>query len=87
MNEKHLQQRCTMYSFDLPRHGRSDLGSKQQIGNLKCDEETYVGTIKQVIQNLKLQRPIVCGVSMAGQVCLAVALRASELGVSGVIPC
>jgi pimeloyl-ACP methyl ester carboxylesterase len=87
MNDRHLQQRCTMYAFDLPGHGRSDLGTKQQIGNLKCDEESYVDIIKQIIQRLKLQRPIICGASMAGQVCLAVALRASELGVSGVIPC
>ena len=87
MNDRNLQQRCTMYAFDLPGHGRSDLGTEQQIGNLKCDEETYVDTIKQVIQLLKLRRPIVCGASMAGQVCLAVALRASELGVSGVVPC
>ena len=87
MNDRSLQQRCTMYAFDLPGHGRSDLGTNQQIGNLRCDEETYVDTIKQVIQLLRLQHPIVCGASMAGQVCLAAALRASELGLSGVIPC
>jgi pimeloyl-ACP methyl ester carboxylesterase len=63
------------------------LGTAQQIGNLKCNEETYVDTIKQVVQSLKLHRPVVCGASMAGHVCLAVALRASELGVGGVIPC
>jgi pimeloyl-ACP methyl ester carboxylesterase len=87
MNERHLRQRCTMYTFDLPGHGRSDLGTRQQIGDFKCDEEAYVDTIKQAIQRLKLHRPIVCGASMPGQVSLAVALRASELAVSGVISC
>ncbi len=87
MNNKSLRQTCTMYAFDLPGHGRSELGTEQLVDRLTCTEDAYVGTIKQVIQKLKLQRPIVCGASMAGQVCLAVALRAAELGVSGVIPC
>jgi len=87
MEDKQLRRRCTMYAFDLPGHGRSFLGSKQMPENFTNDEEQYVGIIGQVIQKLKLKKPIVSGASMAGHVCLAVALRAKELGVSGVIPC
>ena len=87
MESPELQKRSTMHAFDLPGHGRSDLGTKQTIGKLTCDEDAYVGTIKQVIHRLSLKNVVVCGASMAGQVCLAVALRARELGVSGVIPC
>ena len=87
MENPELQQRCTMHAFDLPGHGRSDLGTKQTIGKLTCDEDAYLGAIKQVIQRLGLKNVVVCGASMAGQVCLAVALRARELGVCGVIPC
>lgn len=86
MNNRNLQQKLTMFAFDLPGHGRSELGTCQLIDKLSNDEETYVDTIRQVIRRLKLHKPIVCGASMAGQVCLAVALRAAELGVSGVIP-
>ncbi|KMP06831.1 hypothetical protein CISG_07721 [Coccidioides immitis RMSCC 3703] len=87
MNNRELQQRCTMFAFDLPGHGRSYPGSETQPEGFVNDEEQYVSAIKQVIEKLKLHRPIVSGASMGGQVCLAVALRAEELGVSGVIPC
>jgi pimeloyl-ACP methyl ester carboxylesterase len=39
-----------------------------------------------VIRVLKLNKPIVCGASMAGQVCVAVAIRADEVGAGGTIP-
>ncbi|EEP77768.1 predicted protein [Uncinocarpus reesii 1704] len=87
MNNRQLQRRCTMFAFDLPGHGRSYPGSKTHPEGFVNDEEQYVGAIKQVIDKLKLHRPIVSGASMGGQVCLAVALHAKELGVSGVIPC
>ncbi|KPI37118.1 uncharacterized protein AB675_3722 [Cyphellophora attinorum] len=42
---------------------------------------------KMIISQLGIKDCIVSGASMAGHVCLAVALRATELGVVGVIPC
>lgn len=86
MNEKGLQKNYTMYAFDMPGHGRSSPGSRQVPLGYVNDEETYVEVIRQVIQRLQLRQPIVSGASMAGHVCLAVALRAKELGVGGVIP-
>ena len=48
--------------------------------------DAYVGTIAAVIKTLKLDKPIVCGASMAGQVCVAVAIRNDEVGSGGTIP-
>ncbi len=55
-------------------------------GNHTNNEEAYVGTIREVIKALKLDKPIVSGASMAGQVCVAVAIRADEVGAGGTIP-
>jgi pimeloyl-ACP methyl ester carboxylesterase len=87
MNISSLQKRLTMHSFDLPGHGRSGFGTHQIIGELSLDEETYISVIQQVIAKLGLQNVIVCGASMAGQICLALALRAKEIGIAGVIAC
>lgn len=76
-----------MHSFDLPGHGRSDFGTNQSIGELSLDEDTYIDVIQQVISKLNLKHVIVCGASMAGQICLAISLRAKEMGVAGVIAC
>ena len=45
-------------------------------GNHTNTEDSYVGCIKEVIKALKLNKPIICGASMAGQVCVSVANRA-----------
>ena len=82
-----LQQKCKMYAFDLPGHGRSFPGEHQHPLSYANSEEFYVAAIKQMISKLKLGRVVVSGASMGGQVCLAVALRAKELDVRGVIPC
>lgn len=49
-------------------------------------EDAYVGCIAATIAKLKMNKPIVCGASMAGQVCLAVAARCEEVGACGTIP-
>lgn len=87
MNNKTLQQRCTMYAFDLPAHGRSSLGSRQVPQGYALKENDYLESIRQIISKLKLQQTIVCGASMAGHVCLAAAIQARELDVHGAIPC
>lgn len=87
MNNKMLQERFTMYAFDLPGHGRSSPGEHQHPQGHHTTEERYIDAITKVIEKLELTKVIVCGASMAGHVCLAVAMRAPEMGVSGVIPC
>ncbi|KAK4945549.1 hypothetical protein LTR10_015168 [Elasticomyces elasticus] len=86
MNDKRTREKCTMVAFDLPAHGRSFPGSNHIPGNHTNNEDAYVGTIREVIKALKLNKPIVCGASMAGQVCVAVAIRADEVGAGGTIP-
>lgn len=86
MNHPEMMKRCTMIAFDLPAHGRSFPSKGYIPGNHTNNEESYVGTIAAVIKALKLNKPIVCGASMAGQVCVAVAIRNDEVGSGGTIP-
>jgi pimeloyl-ACP methyl ester carboxylesterase len=86
MNDSRMRQACKMIAFDLPAHGRSFPGSNHLPGNHTNNETAYVGTIAAVIKALKLTKPIVCGASMAGQVSVACAIRAEEVGCGGTIP-
>lgn len=86
MNDPRMMEKCTMIAFDLPAHGRSFPGKNYIPGNHTNNEDAYVGTIAAVVKALKLTRPIICGASMAGQVCVAVAIRADEVGAGGTIP-
>ena len=83
LNDPRMVEKCTMYAFDLPAHGRSFPGKNYIPGNHTNNEEAYVGTIAAVVKALGLQKPIICGASMAGQVCVAVAIRADEVGAGG----
>jgi pimeloyl-ACP methyl ester carboxylesterase len=56
------------------------------LGKHTNTEDGYVGFIGAAIKKLGLKKPIVCGASMAGQVCLAVAVRNDEVGALGTIP-
>lgn len=87
MNNTQLQRRAKMYAFDLPAHGRSSLGSNQSPQGYRLTATGYLESIDKVIKGLKLSDVIVCGASMAGHVCLAVAIKAREMGVIGSIPC
>ncbi|KAJ9608461.1 hypothetical protein H2200_007449 [Cladophialophora chaetospira] len=87
MNNKDLQAKYVMYAFDLPGHGRSFPGQKQYPLSYANSEDFYITCIHSFLQKLNIQRAIVTGASMGGQVCLAVALRAKDLNIRGVIPC
>ena len=87
MLDNALQQRCKMYAFDLPGHGRSFPGAKQHPLAYANTEGFYVGCISLFLQKLDLKSVIVSGASMGGQICLSLASRAQTLSVRGVIPC
>lgn len=87
MNHEKLQERCQMYAFDLPAHGRSTLGTKQMPQGYALTEDSYLESISKVVKKLGLRKTVVCGASMAGHVCLAAAIRARELNIHGAIPC
>lgn len=86
MNDARMRQRCTMYAFDLPGHGRSFPSKEYFPGAHTNTEDSYIGIIAAFVKALGLRRPIICGASMAGQVCLAVAIRHREIGAGGSIP-
>ncbi|KAK5948665.1 hypothetical protein OHC33_010268 [Knufia fluminis] len=90
MNSPTLRQKCTMFAFDLPAHGRSSIGTKQIPEAYALTERSYLESISLVIKKLNLAASdnlILCGASMAGHVCLAAGIHARDLGVRGVIPC
>lgn len=86
MNNAQMRKKCTMYAFDLPGHGRSFPSKNLPPGAHTNTEDSYVGVIAAFVKELGLRRPIICGASMAGQVCLAVAIRHKEVGAGGTIP-
>ncbi|KAF1999791.1 alpha/beta-hydrolase [Amniculicola lignicola CBS 123094] len=86
MNDARMRKKCTMYCFDLPGHGRSFPSRNCVPGAHTNTEDSYIGIIAAFVKSLGLRRPIICGASMAGQVCLAVAIRNREIGAGGTIP-
>lgn len=86
MNDPRMRQMCNMIAFDLPGHGRSFPSRAYFPGAHTNTEDSYIGCIAAVVKELKLKKPIICGASMAGQVCLAVAIRYKEVGACGTIP-
>lgn len=87
MTDHRMLSRCRMTAFDLPGHGRSFPSETQIPGHHHNSEDAYIGCIREVIRALSLDKPIVCGASMGGHICLAIALRADEVGAGAVIPC
>ena len=86
MNDADMRQRYNMLAFDLPSHGKSLPDTNSVTGAYKTTEDDCVAIVASLIRALDLQRPIVCGASMAGNICLALAIRAEETGIGGVIP-
>lgn len=78
LNDPRMRKKCTMYTFDLPGHGRSF-----PAGANTSTEDAYVGIIAAFVKKLGLRRPILVG---EGGVCLSVAGRNREVGVGGVVP-
>ncbi|PIA92945.1 hypothetical protein CB0940_04030 [Cercospora beticola] len=86
LNDERMRKKCRMTAFDLPAHGRSFPYSTFHPGNHTNTEDSYVGCIAALIKKLNLNKPIVCGASMAGQISLACAIRYKEVGCVGTIP-
>ncbi|OJZ80195.1 hypothetical protein ASPFODRAFT_76018 [Aspergillus luchuensis CBS 106.47] len=85
MNDPRMRARCKMVAFDLPSHGRS-FPSAQPLGGHTNSEDAYLECAAAVIKTLGLKKPILCGATMAGQACIAAAIRAEEVGIYGSIP-
>jgi len=86
MNDAGLAADWRMVAFDLPWHGKSLPPEGAPIGSWELTTDRYVAAIEAVIAALGLQRPVLLGSSMAGQICLEMALRWGER-LGGVIAC
>lgn len=86
MNDAGLGAAWRMTAFDLPWHGKSLPPEGAPLGAWELTTERYVAAISAVIEALGLRRPVLLGSSMAGQICLEMALRWGER-LGGVIAC
>lgn len=86
MNDRALAAEWRMVAFDLPWHGKSLPPEGGFPGEWQLTTERYVAAIEAVIAALGLERPVLLGSSMAGQICLEMALRAGDR-LGGVIAC
>jgi pimeloyl-ACP methyl ester carboxylesterase len=86
LNDAGLGTEWRMVAFDLPWHGKSLPPEGAPIGAWDLTTERYVAAIEAVIAALGLRRPVLLGSSMAGQICLEMALRWGER-LGGVIAC
>jgi len=64
-----------MTAFDLPSHGRSTPPTGLGEGEWLLTTDRYVEAIVTVADALGLERPVVLGCSMGGEICLELALR------------
>jgi pimeloyl-ACP methyl ester carboxylesterase len=67
-----LRESWRMVAFDMPAHGRS---SNVGEGEWRLTTDLYVETVMAAAAALGLDRPVVLGCSMGGQICLELALR------------
>jgi pimeloyl-ACP methyl ester carboxylesterase len=70
--DRDLRAHWRMSAFDMPAHGRS---SGVGEGEWRLTTDLYVETVLAVARALDLERPVVLGCSMGGQICLELALR------------
>jgi pimeloyl-ACP methyl ester carboxylesterase len=75
-----------LVAFDLPWHGRSAPVPGAVLGSWKLTTDFYVETIMAFVKASGLNRPIVLGASMSGEICLELALRHPE-AFRGIIAC
>jgi len=67
-----------LVAFDLPWHGKSPPPPGAIPGSWQLDTDLYVDLIMGFIRAAGLERPIVLGASMSGEICLELAYRHPE---------
>jgi pimeloyl-ACP methyl ester carboxylesterase len=75
-----------LVAFDLPWHGRSPPPSGEVHGGWRLDTDLYVELIMGFAAAARLDRPIVLGASMSGEICLELAYRHPD-AFTGIIAC
>jgi len=75
-----------LVAFDLPWHGRSPPPPGAVHGGWRLDTDLYVELIMGFVAAAGLDRPIVLGASMSGEICLELAYRHPD-AFTGIIAC
>jgi pimeloyl-ACP methyl ester carboxylesterase len=75
-----------LVAFDLPWHGKSPPPDGAIPGSWRLNTELYVALIMGFVAAARLDRPIVLGASMSGEICLELALRHPE-AFTGIVAC
>jgi pimeloyl-ACP methyl ester carboxylesterase len=75
-----------LVSFDLPWHGKSPPPEGAIPGSWRLNTDLYVDLIMGFIAAAGLDKPIVLGASMSGEICLELAYRHPE-AFSGIVAC
>ena len=75
-----------MVAFDLPWHGKSPPPAGAIPGAWRLDTDLYVDLIMGFVDAAGLDRPIVLGASMSGEICLELAYRHPD-SFAGIIAC
>jgi pimeloyl-ACP methyl ester carboxylesterase len=75
-----------MVAFDLPCHGKSPPPTGSIPGAWRLNTDLYVALIMAFIEAAHLDRPIVLGASMSGEICLELAYRHPD-AFTGIVAC
>jgi pimeloyl-ACP methyl ester carboxylesterase len=75
-----------MVAFDLPWHGKSPPPPSSIPGAWRLNTDLYVALIMGLIEAAYLDRPIVLGASMSGEICLELAYRHPD-AFTGIVAC
>ncbi|HET8997927.1 MAG TPA: alpha/beta hydrolase [Acetobacteraceae bacterium] len=75
MADPRIIGRHRLVAFDLPWHGKSPPPDGAIPGSWRLNTDLYVDLIMGFIAAAGLQRPIVLGASMSGEICLELAYR------------
>jgi pimeloyl-ACP methyl ester carboxylesterase len=75
-----------LVAFDLPWHGKSPPPAGAVPGSWRLSTDLYVALIMGFVAAARLERPIVLGASMSGEICLELAYRHPE-AFSAIVAC
>ena len=86
MADPRLTEGHRLVAFDLPWHGKSPPPPGAVHGGWRLDTALYVELIMGFVAAAGLERPIVLGASMSGEICLELAYRHPE-AFTGIVAC
>ena len=86
MADERITASHRIVAFDLPWHGKSPPPANAISGSWRLNTNLYVDLIMGFITATGLQKPIVLGASMSGEICLELAYRHPD-AFTGIIAC